>query len=188
MVKSFIKAFSIVTTLLLLFGCASLGGGNIATNNPYAYGDAQVNMFSNKDLVGKEVLLGGMITTINSQGDYVRVELVRYDLNNNGYPLLREPLDNNRLIVDIYGVVRINGYSPGDYMTAVGIVKQAENVEVSGEKIRVITMDASDYSFWRDPRRDVYYDEPFFNSPALRFGYYQPYWGVGFGSYYPYYW
>ncbi|WP_026878942.1 Slp family lipoprotein [Ignatzschineria larvae DSM 13226] len=184
------RLLKISTFLLLAMGlgaCASLNSGNISTNNPNAYGDGQLTMFNNKEIIGKEFMLGGSIVTINPQGDHIRVEVVLNTLDQNGYPMRNQPMDQYRMIADIYGPVRTNGYSAGDYFTAVGLVKQAENVKMGGETIRVITLNATDYDFWRDPRREVYYDEPFFNSPALRFGYYQPYWGVGFGPYFPYY-
>lgn len=187
MFKQILRAGSFMLLIVLITGCASLGGGNISTNNPNAYGDLQIDGFNNKEVIGKEAILGGMITTINSQGDHIRVEVVRYTLDRDGYPLRDSAKDNDRLIVDIYGVARISGYSPGDYLTAVGNIKSAETVNIGGEEIRVLTMDAIDYQFWKDPRREIYYDEPFFNSPAIGFGYYRPYYGLGFGPYFPYY-
>lgn len=188
MIKRMLKASSLILLVAIITGCASLGGGNISTNNPNAYGDYQIDAFSNQEVIGKEAILGGMITTMNSQGESVRVELVRYELDNDGYPLIRNgAIDNNRLVVDIYGVARINGYAPGDYITVVGDIKSAEDVKVGGEKIRVLTLDAVDYKFWRDPRREIYYDEPFFNSPAIGFGYYRSGFGMGYNPYFPYY-
>lgn len=186
--KQVLRALSLTSMMLLLAGCASLGGGNISTNNPDAYGDAQITMMSNKDVVGKEAMLGGMISTINTQNNQVRIEAVLYELDRDGYPLRNRAFDNVRLVVNIPGQVRTNGYSPGDYFTAVGLIQSADNVTIGGDNMRVIILEASDYQFWRDPRRDPYYYDDFhFNSPAIRFGHYNPYWGVGFGPYYPYY-
>ncbi len=174
--------------MLFLAGCASFNNGNISTNNPDAYGDAQVAIMSNKDLVGVDAMLGGMITTINPQGDRVRVEVVRYELDRDGYPITKGgEITNSRLVVDIYGSVRTNSYSPGDYFTAVGTIKSVDDVKIGDEKIRVVMMDANDYEFWRDPKRELYYDDYGFNSPAIRYHHYNSRWGVGFGPYFPYY-
>lgn len=188
MVNQISKIMSAVFLTLFIVGCASFNGQNISTNNPDAYGDAQVSMMSDKELVGKEVMLGGKITTLNPQGDKVRVEVVRYELDKDGYPIIKSgEMADNRLVVDIYGNVRTNSYYPGDYFTAVGLVKSVDDVSIGGEKVRIIMMDAKDYEFWRDPRREIYYDDFGFNSPAIRYHHYNSYWGFGFGPYFPYY-
>ena len=186
MIKIILNISSPLLVMLLIAGCSTFNGQNIANMNPDAYGEAQVLTMSQKELVGKEVLLGGMITTITPQGDLVRVEVVPYELNQVGSPIIHAgAIDGMRLVVDIDGNVRTSGYTPGDYFTAVGNVKSVENITVAKEKIRVVIMDASDYQFKKDPRREVYYDDYHFNSPAIR--YYSPYWGFGFGHRYPYY-
>ncbi len=192
MLKNIIKRISFVLLASIITGCASLGaGGNISTNNPEAYGDYQIDAFSNQDVIGKEALLGGMITTINSDGNAVRIEAVRYNLNADGFPITNSELDNQRLIVNIQGAVNLRGYSPGSYIAAVGTIKSADTVNIAGESVRVLVMDASDYQFWLSPQQQqqIYYDEPFFNSPAIRAGYWGggPGFGFGFGGY-PYYW
>lgn len=181
------KIIGIVLGTILLVGCASFGGGNISSNNPDAYGDAQVDRMSNQDLIGEEAMLGGVITTINTQGNRTRVEVARYELNNDGAPMSRTgALKNNRLIVDIDDHVS-RGYTTGDYFTAVGKIKSVDDISIGGEKVRVIVMDASDFEFWQDPRRDRYYDDYGFNSPAIRVHHYNAGWGFGFGPYFPYY-
>ena len=186
MMKKLLKMGSSLLVMTLIVGCSTFNGQNIANTNPDAYGEAQVLTMTSKELVGKEVLLGGMITTITPQGDQVRVEVVPYTLNQVGSPIISMgAIDGMRLVVDIYGSVRTKGYTPGDYFTAVGNVKSVENITVAKEKIRVVIMDATDYQFKKDPRREVYYDDYQFNSPAIR--YYSPYWGFGFGHRYPYY-
>ena len=185
--KKLLEMSILSVVALVVVGCASLSGGNISTNNPNAYGDYQVDMMSDRELIGKEAILGGMIITMNQPALGTRIELVRYELNRDGYPLRNGEMDNNRLIVDIPGGISVRGYSPGDYLTAVGVIKSAEEISLAGERVRVITMDAIDYQFWRDPKREIYYDEPFFNSPAIGFGFYRPNWGFGFGPYAPYY-
>ncbi len=188
MMKTILRGLGLASLVLLLAGCASLiGGGNISTNNPNAYGDAQIIVMSNKEVVGKEAMLGGIISTITPQDSHVRVEAVLYELDRDGFPLRNRAFDAVRLVVNIPGKVRTNGYSPGDFFTAVGDITAADNVEIAGESMRVIVMEASDYQFWRDSLRDPYYDDFHFNSPAIRFGHYNPYWGLGFGPYYPYY-
>lgn len=188
MINRVLKLGLVSFLMLLLAGCASLTGGNISTNNPDAYGDAQVSAMSNKDLIGLEAMLGGKITTLNSQADKVRVEVVRYELDKDGFPITREgEIADNRIIVDIYGHVRTNGYSPGDYFTAVGTIKSVDDVTIGGENVRIFMMDAKDYEFWRDPRREPYYDDYGFNSPAIRYQHYNAGWGFGFGPYFPYY-
>lgn len=188
MMSHIVKITGIVWGALFLAGCASLGGGNVSSNNPDAYGDAQVEMMSNQELVGKEAILGGVITTINPQGDRTRVEVARYELNSDGAPMSRTgALKNNRLIVDIYDRVNTNSYTTGDYFTAVGSIKSVDDIAIGGEKIRVIVLDATDFKFWQDPRRDRYYDDYGFNSPAIRVHHYNAGWGFGFGSYFPYY-
>ncbi|PWD81355.1 hypothetical protein DC083_05565 [Ignatzschineria ureiclastica] len=144
-----LKTSTFLLLTIVLGACASLNSGNISTNNPNAYGDGQITMFNNKEIIGKEFMLGGSIVTINPQGDHIRVEVVLYTLDQNGYPMRNQPMDQYRMIADIYGPVRTNGYSAGDYFTAVGLVKQAENVKMGGETIRVITLNATDYDFWR---------------------------------------
>lgn len=188
MLNHFFKATLISVLMLFLTACASLSTGNISTNHPDAYVDGQVSAMSNQELVGLEAMLGGMIMTLNPQGDRVRVELVRYELDQRGYPLTRSgAMTNNRLIVDIFGSVRTNGYAPGDYLTVVGTITRVDDVTIGGEKIRVFELDAQDYEFWRDPRREVYYDDHGFNSPAIRYQYFNNHWGLGFGPYFPYY-
>lgn len=59
MINRVLKLGLVSFLMLLLAGCASLTGGNISTNNPDAYGDAQVSAMSNKDLIGLEAMLGG---------------------------------------------------------------------------------------------------------------------------------
>ncbi|MHC5225320.1 Slp family lipoprotein [Ignatzschineria sp. LJL83] len=186
MMKKLLKIGSSLFVMLLIVGCSTFNGQNISNMNPDAYGEAQVLTMNQRELVGKEVLLGGMITTITPQGDQVRVEVVPYPLNQVGSPITSAgAIDGMRVVVDIYGSVRTKGYTPGDYFTAVGNVKSVENITVAKEKIRVVIMDASDYQFKKDPRREVYYDDYHFNSPAIR--YYSPYWGFGFGPRYGYY-
>lgn len=188
MIKKVLKLGLVSLVMLFVAGCASLGGGNISTNNPDAYGDAQVSAMSNKDLVGLEAMLGGKITTLSPSGNKVRVEVVRYELDKDGYPIIKDgEINDNRVIVDIYGHVRTNNYTAGDYFTAVGTIKSVDQVSIGGEKVRIIMMDAIDYEFWRDPRREFYYDDFGFNSPAIRYRHYNSHWGFGFGPYSPYY-
>lgn len=187
MINSRLKGLLMGLFMLFLAGCASLTGGNISRNNPDAYGDGQVSAMSNQAVVGIDAMLGGMITTLTPQGDHVRVEVVRYELDREGYPIIKGgEITNNRLIVDVYGPVRTNSYAPGDYFTAVGTIKSADDVTIGGEKVRILMMDAKDYQFWRDPRRELYYDDYGFNSPAIRYQQYNSRWGFGFGSYFPY--
>ena len=74
--KKLLKMGILSVMALVAVGCASLGGGNISTNNPNAYGDYQVDMMSDRDLIGKEAILGGMIITMNQPALGTRIELV----------------------------------------------------------------------------------------------------------------
>lgn len=183
MLKHILRVVNLAFFFMLVAGCASMGGANnnIALNNPEAYGDYQIDAMSNKDVIGKEALLGGMVTTMNNHNDYIKIEVVRYNLNANGFPINNSELDNERLVVNVFGTANVKGYSPGSYIAAVGIIKSADTVDIGGDKIRILTMDATDYQMWLNPQQQGYYDEPFFNSPSIGVGY----WGggpsVGFG-------
>lgn len=186
MMKKLLKMSSLLLVMTLIVGCSTFNGQNIANTNPDAYGEMQVLTMSNKEVIGKEVLLGGMITMITAHGEKVRVEVLPYKLSQSGAPLMRTGvIDGLRLVVDIYGSVRTKGYTTGDYFTVVGSVKASEDIMISKEKTRILTIEAEEYQFWQDPRRDMYYEDYYFNSPAIR--YHSPYWGFGFGPRYRHY-
>lgn len=171
-----------ITSTLFLVGCMT---GNIANNYPTAMSDYEIDQYSKEMIIGEEVLLGGKISTIQNHSQGARVELVRHELNTRGFPMEAHPIAGDRLIIQVRRNLSKNHYTPGDYLTAFGVVKSLEETEFGGEKLRVITIDAEDFSFWEDQRREFYRDRMPFNS-HIGYGYYpRSGIGFGFGTYWP---
>lgn len=166
------KWMLLTLSALVLTGCV---GSNIANTYPTAMSDQEIDRYSQEALIGEEALLGGKISTIQNSVEGARVELVRHELNTRGYPMEAHPIDGDRLVIRVKRNLSKNHYTPGDYLTAFGVVKSIEETTLGGKKLRVITIEAEDFSFWEDQRREFYRDRMPFNNNVGSY--------VGFGNY-----
>lgn len=132
---SIILHMTVLVLLLLVAGCAHVmsEAGLKSADRSVCFSEVKKNP---EGLVGKVVLVGGVIAGTRSSGDVIMLEVVQLDLLNNGVPD-EYSSSGGRFLAISSELIDPLIYTPGKFVTIIG--------EVKGKRIQKI--DGADYPF-----------------------------------------
>lgn len=165
------KKYLIFALAFVLQGCAS----DFLVNKAHgAFQYEAIEQLPKEDVIGQQVYVGGQIATINRAQN--QVELIKRKINASGYPEEGSNRFDDRIFVRLSPQLRFNYYNtlPGDRMAVLGRLVNIQKVNVAGNEMTVLEVDAEDYRTWNS-RPNRWDDDPYGWNIFHRHGrYYRP--------------
>ena len=120
--------------------------------------------------IPERAFLGGEISAVTYQDGDTRIELNRLQLTERAYPLIRNEVPYEKVIVTIQGV-RLQGerFKVGNYLSAVGTIESVEKSQIGGINYTITTLIAERYQTWLSNERRL---RPLYDDRRLHGGFY----------------
>jgi outer membrane lipoprotein len=141
--------WSVFALIGLLGGCAHVisEAGLAAVDRSIRYADISKNP---EALVGKNVLVGGVVAGIRSSGDLMQLEVAQLELFSNGVPD-ESSTSGGRFIVVSGELLDPLFYRPGSLVTVIGEIKGQKVQKLGGADYRYPLISAKEIRLFREP-------------------------------------
>lgn len=137
----------------LLGGCAHVmsEAGLATVDRSIPYADIKKNP---EVLVGKNVLIGGVIADTRSSGDVMQLEVAQLELHSNGVPD-ESSHSSGRFLVVSGELLDPVFYRPGSFVTVIGEIKGQRVQKLGGADYRYPLVSAKEIRLFREPDASI---------------------------------
>ena len=139
-----------------LTACVSTPGLDTSSINSKATPSQVTDSFPNEQ--GNHVRWGGQIISISNKENITQLQILAYPLaSRDGYPnTYRKPI--GRFILKYAGFLEPEDYSPGEVVTAVGVVTGLTPEVIEGVSSDMPLLDSDQLKLWPRPQeRNIFY-------------------------------